>query len=120
MRPFGTLIVKTVRMREPSRAHESAIPESRLERARPPSVSRVDEAILEMFDDACVTGDLHMAADLVVLMERRHARTVHETPEQKRTRALHVKRMQGELDRRCIMKGLRPPSPEVRARWETG
>jgi hypothetical protein len=120
MRPFGTLIEKTARMREPGKTREPAIPEARLERVRPASLSRLDEAILEMFDHACIIGDLDVAADLVVLMERRHARVVHEDEQQKRIGGVHLKRMWGELDRRYIMKGIRPPCPELRPRWRTG
>ena len=36
---------------------------------------------------------------------------------QKRMGGVHVKRMQGELDRRYILKGMRPPLPELRSRW---
>ena len=120
MRPFGTLIDKTAKMREPPKAREHAIPESRLERARPPSVSRLEEAMLEMFEHACLSGDLDMATDLVVLMERQHERIAHADPEQKRSGGVRLKRMWGELDRRYIMKGIRPPCPELRPRWQTG
>jgi hypothetical protein len=49
MRPFGSLIDKTVNFREPS------IPGARLERIRPPVVPRLDEGITELFDYACIT-----------------------------------------------------------------
>jgi hypothetical protein len=110
MRSFGTLI-HGAKMREPE------IPAPRLERARPPTLERLDEGILELFDHACMTGDLEMAADFVVLMERRHARHGFDDDQQRRTGGVHLKRMQGELDRRYIMKGIRPPNPELRSRW---
>ena len=111
MRPFGTMIERSARMREP------VIPGSRLERVRPPPLGRLEEGIIELFQHACMTGDLDQAADFVVLMERRHARYVYLDDEQRRVGGVHIKRMLGELDRRYVMKGIRPPAPELRPAW---
>ena len=104
MRPFGTLIDKTARFREPP------IPGSRLERVQPSVAHRLDEGITELFDYACITNDLEAAADLVALMETWHARRSYGDERQKRASGLHLKRMHGELERRHITRGTHPPS----------
>ncbi len=102
MRPFGTLIDKTIKFREPS------IPGGRLERVQPPVVSRMDEGIAELFDYACITNDLDAAADLVMLAESWHGRRFYDDDEQRRMGDVRVKRMLGELERRNIMRGAQP------------
>lgn len=103
MRSFGSLIEKA-KFREP------AIPGGRLERARPPTVRRLDEGITELFDYACISGDLEAAADLVALQEAWHARRQYDDEEQHRVISIQLKRMRGELDRRYIMRGNRAPA----------
>ncbi len=103
MRPFGTLIKKTVKFREPS------IPGARMDRALPRTEYRLDEGINELFEYACITSDLAAAGDLVALMEQWHARRTYKDHEQRRLVIIQLKRMRGELDRRHIMRGTRPP-----------
>lgn len=105
MRPFGTLIDKTIKFREPS------IPGARLDRVTPRTEHRLDEGINELFEYACITSDLEAAADLVQLMEKWHARRTYKDYEQRRLVIIQLKRMRGELDRRHITQGTRPPSP---------
>lgn len=102
MRPFGTLIQKTVKFREPS------IPDARLDRVLPRTEHRLEEGINELFEYACITSDLEAAGDLVALMEKWHARRVYKDAERRRLVAIQLKRMRGELDRRHIMRGTRP------------
>jgi hypothetical protein len=99
MRPFGSLIEKAAKFREPP------IPGARLDRVRPATVHRLDEGITELFDYACITSDLEAAADLVALMEKWHARRAYEDEEQRRPGGIQLKRMLGELERRLIMRG---------------
>ncbi len=103
MRPFGSLIQKAVKFREPS------IPGARLDPAcgRMPGYP-LDEGISELFEYACITRDLEAAGDLVVLMETWHARRRYKDSEQRRLVVIQLKRMRGELDRRHIMRGTRP------------
>jgi hypothetical protein len=103
MRPFGTLIEKALQFREPP------IPGPRLDRARPRSPHHLDEGIIELFEHACITSELEAAADLVALMEKWHSLRGYKDYEQKRIVAIQLKRMRGELDRRHIMRGTRPP-----------
>lgn len=102
MRPFGTLIQKTLQFREPP------IPGTRLDRVTPRAAFPMDEGIKELFDYACITKDLDAAADLVALLERWHARRRYADHEQRRFVVIQLKRMRGELDRRHIMLGTRP------------
>jgi hypothetical protein len=102
MRPFGTLIDKSLKFREPS------IPGGRMERVQPPAVSRLDEGITELFDYACIANDLETAADLVSLVEKLHARRPYRDEQQRHVGAIGLKRMHGELERRRIMRDFRP------------
>jgi hypothetical protein len=101
MRPFGTLIDKTIKFREPS------IPGARLERVQPPAINRLDEGIKELFDNACLSNDLDAAADLIALAEKWHARRPYSDEHHKQVGGVHVKRMHGELERRHIMHAAR-------------
>jgi hypothetical protein len=102
MRPFGTLIQKAVKFREPS------IPGARLDRVRPRTGYPLDEGISELFEYACITSDLEAAGELVTLVEKWHARRRYKDYEQRRLVVIQLKRMRGELDRRHIMRGTRP------------
>ena len=104
MRPFGSIIDKAVKLRDPP------IPDARMVRVNPPSVSRLDEGLKELFDCACVANDLEAAADLLALMEKWYARRMYHDESQKRAHGILLKRMTGELHRRHIIKGLRPPA----------
>jgi hypothetical protein len=102
MRPFGTLIEKAVKFREPS------IPGARLDRVLPRTEHRLDDGINELFEYACITGDLEAAGELMALMEKWHARRTYKDYEQRRLVVIQLKRMRGELDRRHIMRGTSP------------
>ena len=99
MRPFGTLIDKTIKFREPT------IPGTRLDRANPSATNRLGEGIADLFHAACIVNDLDTAADLVALMEKWHARHWHGDEQKRRIGGVHVARMRGELERRHIMRG---------------
>ena len=58
MRPFGTIIHKKIKFREPS------IPGARRDRVTPHAERRLDEGIYELFEHACITSDLE--ATLVI------------------------------------------------------
>ena len=103
MRPFGSLIDKAVQLSKP------AIPNPRLARVNPPVMSRLDEGMVELFDHACMTGELEAAADLLTLQEKWQARRAYQDEDQRRMGGVHLKRMRGELERRHIMRGTRPP-----------
>ena len=64
MRAFGILLDKTVRLRGPT------IPDGRQARANPPAVRLLDEAMCEVFNEACLIGELEVAADLCVPLDQ--------------------------------------------------
>ena len=102
VRPFGSLIEKGIKFREPS------IPDARLERVNPPAMHRLDDGITELFNNACINNDLEAAADLIALSEKWRARRSYEDENQRRLDGVRLKRMHGELERRHIVRGTRP------------
>lgn len=100
MRSFAALIEK-------ARIREVAIPDKRLDRARS-AFDRVEEGIRQVFDEACVNGELGAASDLLNLMETWHAGRADLDADQKRVSATRLQRMRGELERRRIVRGFRP------------
>lgn len=102
MANFGSLIDKTFKAREPP------VPASRLERVNPPVTNRLDEWGAELFTYACSVGELELAAELLELMQKWHARRDYSDEQHGKTGAIRLKRMSGELERRYIMKGVRP------------
>jgi hypothetical protein len=102
MRPFGTLIEKAVKFREPS------IPGARLDRVTPRTENWLVEGTYELFEHACITSDLETAAELMALLAKWHGRRTYKDYEQRRLVIIQLKRMRGELDRRHIMRGTTP------------
>jgi hypothetical protein len=109
MRSFGSLVEKAVRMREPS------IPASRRDRANPPPLNHLDEGLSELFNQACVCGDLDAATDLAALLEQWHARRDYSDEQARRLDRIALKRMHGEVERRQIMRGGYYPNSGLRA-----
>jgi len=107
MRSFGSIIQKTTQFREPP------IPGARLARAHPPAVYRLDEAVRELFHQACMTGDLHAAADLLTVVAKWHVRRTYDSEDDKRAGDIHLKRMHGELHRRHITRGTPAEAAEL-------
>ena len=105
MRPFGSLIDKAIQLSKPP------IPAPRLARVNPPVMSRLDEGLTELFDHACITGELEVAADLLALLERWRARRTYADEQRRQMAGVHLKRMRGELERRHIMRGTRFVEP---------
>lgn len=104
MRSFAFLVEKIGAFREP------AVPDERLSRANPSGTQLIDEAIKSAFDLACMNDDLDAAADLLALIQKRHTVRAHADAEARRVGGYYVRRMRGELDRRHIMRGTRPPA----------
>ena len=107
MRAFGILVGGSVNIREPARV-EIQIPESRLARASPPPVQRLDEEIRELFYRACSARDLLKATELLNLAAIWHARRSYADDQARRLDSTHMVRMRGELERLRIMKGIGP------------
>jgi hypothetical protein len=78
-----------------------------LARVNPPVLTRLDEGVADLFDQACIAGELEAAADLLALQERWQARRTYAGEQQRRIAAVQLQRMRGELERRHIVRGTR-------------
>ena len=96
---------------------DPGIPDSRLTRAQPGQLHHLDEGVAELFDYACLTGDLDSATDLVVLMEVWGPRHAEGDDQLRRATQARLKRMRAELMRCYVSKGIRPPD---NAEWLRG
>jgi hypothetical protein len=86
-----------------------AVPAARLSRAAPPAsaaANLVDETVTEAFNQACLLGDLRAAADLLAMRVSWHERRSYPDEITRRADQIALRRMQGELERRHIMKGV--------------
>ena len=68
MRTFGFLVNRS------SALHEVRIPGARLARVNQSLKRRLDDDVEEVFHRACATNDLEAATDLLLLLEKWHAR----------------------------------------------
>ena len=87
-----------------------AIPDARLSRVNPPAsaaVSLLDETVADAFNQACLLGDLGAATDLLAMRIGWHERRLYPDENARRSDAIALRRMEGELARRRIMKGVR-------------
>lgn len=103
MKFFGFLVEKLGVFLEPS------VPEDRLSRANPPGNRLIDEAIKTAFDIACMHGELDTGADLLMALEKRLAALGGRETMARQAGGSLVRRMRGELHRRHVMGGTRPP-----------
>jgi hypothetical protein len=106
MRTFGTLIERA-RMRDPG------IPDSRMVRAQAGQLHRLGEGIVELFDYACMTGDLESATDLVLLMEKWQPRHTDGNADLREATSMRLKQMRADLVHRYVRKGIRPPNNDA-------
>lgn len=103
MKSFGFLVEKLGAFLEPS------VPEDRLSRANPPGNQMIDEAIKTAFDVACMHGELETGAELLAVLEKRLAALGGRETMARQAGGSLVRRMRGELHRRHVMGGTRPP-----------
>ena len=103
MRAFGILVGKL------GSFHEPKVPDSRVFRANPPEILLLDEAVKGAFDQACLNGELDIAGDLLALLEKRNAARPKDGAAPRPDFGALVRRMRGELERRHVMQGTRPP-----------
>jgi len=80
--------------------------------ATPPVVAKpaghpLDDEARELFNLACIAGDLEGAAEVLAMLERWMARRTYENAAQRRADKTHMLRMRGELERRHRMAGVR-------------
>jgi hypothetical protein len=86
------------------------IPDARLSRVTQTASAAadlLDQSVTDTFNQACLLGDLGAAADLLEIRVRWHERRAYPNEHARRTDRIALRRLQGELERRCIMKGVR-------------
>jgi len=98
MRTFGFLVPKS------SSLHEINIPGARLARVNQSLKRRLDDDVEEVFNRACATNDLEAATDLLVLLEKWHARRSASYGRERRISGASLLRARKELDRLNALK----------------
>jgi len=99
MRTFGFLVNKSTSL------HEVHIPGARLARVNQSLKRRLDDDVEEVFHRACATNDLEAASDLLVLLEKWHARRSASYGRERRLSGASLQRARKELDRLCTLHG---------------
>ena len=102
MRMFSVLVDRSVKL------HQPRIPDARLMQVNPPVTRRLDEGLRDVFNQACMDDDVEAAAELLGMMEKWHARRSYDDDQLRRADSTQLSRMRGELERRYVMKGVRP------------
>jgi hypothetical protein len=99
MRTFGFLGGKSMALRE------VPIPGSRLARVNQALKRRLDDEVEEVFHRACATSDFESAADLLVLLEKWHARRATLFGRERRISGANLQRARKELERLRMLHG---------------
>ena len=99
MRTFGFLVNRS------SALHEVRIPGARLARVNQSLKRRLDDDVEEVFHRACATNDLEAATDLLLLLEKWHARRSASYGRERRISGASVQRARKELDRLTALRG---------------
>lgn len=93
MRTFGFLSTKA------RSQNELEIPGARLARVNQSLKRRLDDDVEEVFSRACASNDLELAADLLSLLEKWHARRSAHYGRERRISGVNLTRARKELDR---------------------
>ena len=102
MRTFGFIGNKT------RGQSEVQIPGARLARVNQSLKRRLDDDVEEVFSRACASNDLESAADLLVLLEKWHARRSASYGRERRIAGANLARARKELDRLSTLRGGKP------------
>lgn len=89
---------------------EVAIPGDRLARVNQSLKRRLDDDVEEVFNRACASNDLEVAADLLLLLEKWHARRAAHYGRERRVSGANLQRARKELER---LGALRATDPAV-------
>ena len=106
MRTFGFIGNKT-------NLHEVRIPGARLARVNQSLKRRLDDDVEEVFSRACASNDLEAAADLLILLEKWHARRSASYGRERRISGANLIRARKELERLTTLHGVHAPAPLV-------
>ena len=99
MRTFRFLGGKATTLRE------VPIPGSRLARVNQSLKRRLDDEVEEVFHRACAANDFESAADLLVLLEKWHARRATLFGRERRISSANLQRARKELERLRMLHG---------------
>src|SRR6266700_6252158 len=102
MRTFGFLVNRS------SSLHEVRIPTARLARVNQSLKRRLDDDVEEVFNRACASNDLEAARDLLVLLEKWHARRSASYGRERRISGAALQRARKELERLGVLKSVNP------------
>jgi hypothetical protein len=91
--------------------HEVRIPGSRMARVNQSLKRRLDDDVEEVFHRACATNDLEAATDLLLLLEKWHARRSASYGRERRISGENLLRARKELDRLIILQGAPRAAP---------
>ena len=103
MRKLSTLIDRMAGLAQPR------LPAGRLERINQALRRRLDDAVEDVFNQACLKGDLDTAGQLLAVLERMHSRRQAEFGRERRINDDAIVRGREELDRRLRVRALPPP-----------
>jgi hypothetical protein len=107
MRTFGFITGKSTNL------HEIRIPGARLARVNQSLKRRLDDDVEEVFARACAANDLEAANDLLLLLEKWHARRSASYGRERRISGAALERARKELDRLHALKAETAPPPPV-------
>jgi hypothetical protein len=107
MRTFGFIGNK-------AHPHEVRIPGARLARMNQSLKRRLDDDVEEVFSRACATNDLEAAADLLMLLEKWHARRSANYGRERRISGANLLRARKELERLSTIQGAKVEAPLAR------
>jgi hypothetical protein len=91
---MSTFVSRLTSLSEPS------VPHARLERVSQALRRRLDDAVEDVFNRACLNGDLDTAADLLDVLKRMHVRRQERVGQERRISDQVVLRATAELTRR--------------------
>jgi hypothetical protein len=101
MRTFGFIGKKT-------NYSEIQIPGARLARVNQSLKRRLDDDVEEVFSRACASNDLESAADLLLLLEKWHARRSESYGRERRISGANLMRARKDLERLNALRGSAP------------
>ena len=101
MKNFELLFFPSDRVRPTVRAEQAPVV------VEQPCGHPLDEEARELFNLACIAGDLEGATEVLAMLERWMARRTYANAAQRRQDKAHLLRMRGELERRHRMAGVR-------------
>jgi hypothetical protein len=114
MRTFGFMAKKNAGL------HEVRIPDARLARVNQSLKRRLDDEVEEVFNRACATNDLEAATDLLLLLEKWHARRQSSYGRERRISGAGLQRARKELERLTLLHGANTPGLETPPEPKTG